>query len=99
MPPPWYRWDGPDLILQVRLQPRARRNEIAGVGGNRLKIRLTAPPVESKANAHLTALLAQWFGIPKSNVQLLHGHRGRNKVLRLQRPRRVPTELDIPFPS
>ena len=94
-----YRWDGPDLILQVQLQPRARRNEIAGVSGDRLKIGHTAPPVEVKANIHLTALPAQWFGIPKSSVQLLHGNKGRNKVLRLQRPQRVSTELDIPPPS
>ncbi len=54
----YYRWDGEDLILDCHLQPKASSDEFAGLHGDRLKIRLTAPPVEGKANAHLMAFLA-----------------------------------------
>ena len=62
----WYRWDGEDLLLAVHLQPKASKDEFAGLHGDRLKIRLTAPPVEGKANAHLMAFLAKAFGVPNS---------------------------------
>ena len=42
----WFRWDGEDLILDCHLQPKASKDEFAGLHGERLKIRLTAPPVE-----------------------------------------------------
>jgi len=63
---PFYRWDGDDLILDCHLQPKASRDEFAGLHGERLKIRLTAPPVEGKANAHLLAFLAAAFGVAKT---------------------------------
>ena len=60
---PWFRWDGEDLVLQVRIQPRASRNALAGVVGNYLKVRITAPPLEGRANAQLIAFVAKQFGI------------------------------------
>ncbi|MFX8899343.1 DUF167 family protein, partial [Acinetobacter baumannii] len=64
----FYRWDGEDLLLDCHLQPKASRDEFAGLHGERLKIRLTAPPVEGKANAHLLAFLGKAFGVAKSLV-------------------------------
>lgn len=89
----WYRWDGDDLILDCHLQPKASRDEFAGLHGERLKIRLTAPPVEGKANAHLMAFLAAAFGVAKSQVSLESGELNRQKRVRVRSPRQLP---DLP---
>jgi len=73
----YFRWDGEDLILDCRLQPKASKDEFAGLHGERLKIRLTAPPVDGKANAHLLAFLAKAFGVAKSQVSLESGELNR----------------------
>ncbi|SFA87113.1 DUF167 family protein [Azotobacter beijerinckii] len=86
----WYRWDGEDLILACHLQPKASKDEFAGLHGERLKIRLTAPPVEGKANAHLLAFLAAAFGVPKSQVSLESGELNRQKRVRIRQPRQLP---------
>ncbi len=89
----WYRWEGEDLIVRVRLQPRASRDEVTGVREGALAVRLTAPPVEGKANAALCAFLAKRLGVPKSRVRLEAGEKGRDKRLRIQRPTRDPQSL------
>jgi hypothetical protein len=90
----WLRRDGPDLVLQVQIQPRASSDAIAGVLGDRLKIRLTAPPVEGKANEHLIAWLARLFGVPKSQVILERGASSKRKQLRIRSPKKLPENLD-----
>lgn len=91
MPPPdWFRWDGDDLWLTVHVQPRAKQDAIVGVHGDRLKIRITAPPIEGQANAHLIRFLAQSFGVAASAVELSAGAGGRDKRLRIHKPRRLP---------
>jgi uncharacterized protein (TIGR00251 family) len=90
------RWEGTDLILRVQLQPRASRDEFAGIHGNALKIRLTAPPVDGKANAALVAFLAEAFGVAKRQVALVQGETGRAKQLRIQAPTRFPPGLLAP---
>jgi len=94
----WFRWDGPDLILQVQVQPRASREAVAGVIGDHLKIRLTAPPVEGRANTDLIALLAKLFGVPKSQITLLRGETSRRKQLRIHAPKKLPENLDWTVP-
>ena len=91
----WYRWDGADLILDCHLQPKASSDEFAGLHGDRLKIRLTAPPVEGKANAHLLAFLGKAFGVPKSTVKLESGELNRQTRVRIPSPTRLPEELGI----
>lgn len=91
----FYRWDGEDLLLDCHLQPKASRDEFAGLHGERLKIRLTAPPVEGKANAHLLAFLGKAFGVAKSLVSLESGELNRQKRVRIRRPTRLPEELGI----
>ncbi|HTN31837.1 MAG TPA: DUF167 domain-containing protein [Pseudomonas sp.] len=91
----WYRWDGEDLLLAVHLQPKASKDEFAGLHGERLKIRLTAPPVEGKANAHLMVFLAKAFGVPKSQVSLESGELNRQKRVRISRPQKLPEGLGI----
>ncbi|MGC3480293.1 DUF167 family protein, partial [Pseudomonas aeruginosa] len=64
----FYRWDGEELHLFCHLQPKASRDEYAGLHGERLKFRLTAPPVEGKATPQLLAFLGKAFGVAKSLV-------------------------------
>ncbi len=65
----------------VRVVPRSSRPGIQGVEGDHLKVRLKSPPVEGKANKELTEVLAKALGIPKSHVEIVRGHKARNKEL------------------
>lgn len=82
------------LRIRVRLQPRAARNELAGwrddpATGERVRIaRVTAPPVDGRANAALISLLADEYGVPKSKVRILRGESARDKLVELPRPDR-----------
>ncbi len=70
--------------IQVRVQPRARGNEIIGFDeADRLRIRVTAPPADGSANAALIALLADVLGVAKSSVTIEHGLTSRNKTVRI----------------
>ena len=72
------------LFLSCWVQPRASRNKIAGICGNALKITLTAPPVDGKANGELCKFFADLLKIPKSSVELASGQTNRKKVLLLK---------------
>lgn len=89
----WCRWQGETLYLLLHVQPRARRDGIAGLHDERLKIRITAPPAEDKANRHLVQFLAQEFGVPRSQVELISGQRGRDKRIAVHDPQRTPEWL------
>ena len=91
---PACRRDGADLILDVRVQPRASRSEIAGLHGERLRIRLQAPPVDGKANAALVEFVAGLFAVPRARVTIEHGLTGRDKRLRLQGVSSLPPPLE-----
>lgn len=90
----WFRRDGADLILQVQVQPRASADAVAGVMGDHLKIRLTAPPVEGRANDQLIAYLAKLFGVPSRDIILERGKTSKRKVLRIRSPKKLPANLD-----
>jgi uncharacterized protein len=77
----WLRGCAEGVVLQVLVQPRAGRNEVVGVQGEELKIRLTSPPVEGAANRLCCEYLAGLCGVPRSQVTLLAGHRSRHKRL------------------
>lgn len=85
-----YVWDGADVILRVRVQPRARRNEWLGLQEDRFRVRITAPPVDGQANTYLREFLAGLFGVAKSQVTLLAGETGRDKRWRIAAPKRWP---------
>lgn len=91
----FHRWDGEALILDVHLQPKASNDMFAGLHGERLKIRLTAPPVDGKANAHLVAFLAEAFGVAKRQVTLESGQQSRQKRVRIQSPSQLPAGLGV----
>ncbi len=92
----WYRWEGHDLILRIRVQPRAKRDELVEFQGERLRIRITAPPVDDKANVHLRKFLAAMFQVPYSTVTLLSGSTGRDKRLRIKDPQQLPMDIKPP---
>lgn len=93
-----YQWQDNALLLYCLLQPRSSKNEIVGLHDNRLKICITAPPVDGKANKHLIATVAKWFGVSKNQVMIVRGETGRHKTLRIEQPSKLPTEADIqPF--
>jgi uncharacterized protein (TIGR00251 family) len=89
-----YVWNGADLILWVWVQPRASRDEWLGLREDRFRIRITAPPVDGQANAHLQAFLADLFGVAKSQVTLLAGETGRDKRWRIAAPKRWPPGIE-----
>jgi uncharacterized protein len=70
-------------IFAVRLHPRAKKNAITGVLGDALKLSLTAPPVEGKANAACTEFLADLLNLPRSSITIAAGESSRNKVIRV----------------
>lgn len=95
---PWYHWRGDDLVLAIHLQPGSARDTLAGIHGERLKIKITAPPVDGRANDHLIHYLARLFDVPCSRVELLAGHGSRSKRVRIRRPGRLPDEIKAAAP-
>jgi uncharacterized protein (TIGR00251 family) len=70
--------------LSVRVQPRASTNEVSGLHGDALKVRVTAPPVDGAANEAVVKVLAGTFGIPVRSVTIVAGAGSRTKVVELQ---------------
>jgi len=71
------------VTLAIKLQPRASRTEIGELNGSELRIKVTAPPVDSAANEALIALLAETLDCPRGKVQLVRGQTSRNKVVKI----------------
>jgi uncharacterized protein len=71
------------VTFSVRVMPRSSRNQIVGVEGGALKIKLTAPPVEGAANAALIEFMAEWLGVRRSAVSIVSGDKARNKIVRV----------------
>lgn len=84
------RWDADDIILLCHLQPGAKRSELAGLHGERIKIRLNAPPVDGKANSQLIVFLSQLFAVSKQAVQIESGELNRQKRVRIRNPQQIP---------
>lgn len=67
------------LALTVYIQPRASRNSLAGLHGEALKLRITAAPVDNRANEAVAAFIARLLNIPRQSVTLKSGHQSRTK--------------------
>jgi uncharacterized protein len=72
-------------LLSVRVQARARRDEIVGWQGSTLRVRVAAPPIDGRANEAVIGVLAEAFGVPRSAVSLVSGAAGRDKLFRIAR--------------
>lgn len=77
------RRNGVAVRFTVRLQPRASKNEIAGLHGDALRVRVTAPPVDGLANEALMDFLSQALEIPRRNVCIVSGFTSRTKVVEI----------------
>ena len=82
--PGFLRVQADSLLLSVKLQPRASSNEIGEPLGNELRIKVTAPPVDSAANEALVRLLAETLDCPRHHVELVRGRTSRHKVIQLR---------------
>lgn len=71
------------VLIDVMIQPRSSHDETVGLHGDAIKIKLTAPPVEGKANAALIAFLAKKLGVPKSSISIVRGKSARRKTIEL----------------
>ena len=68
------------VTLAVRAQPNAKKDAMVGVHANSLKVAVTAPPEDGRANDALVECLKTWLGVKRSAVELLSGRTNRNKV-------------------
>ena len=80
-PPVWAHRDGSDWLLDLHVQPGAKATAVVGEHGGRLKLKISAPPVDNKANVHLLIWLAAQLGVPKSKVRLVRGESSRQKTV------------------
>jgi uncharacterized protein (TIGR00251 family) len=78
---PFLRQEAADVVIAVHVQPRARRTEISGCHGDRLKVRVAAPPVDGKANRAVCTLLGHVLGVPRSRVAIRQGTNARAKQI------------------
>ena len=94
----WYRWEGGDLVLRVRVTPRSNVNRITGIEDGLLRVRLHAPPVEGAANEALRSYMAECFGVRRTDVLLEKGATARLKTVRIRSPATLAVNA-IPFPQ
>jgi len=73
------RQDGDGICIRVRVIPRARKTELAGIRDDELLVRLNAPPVDGAANEELVSFLATLLGVPRRSVTIVSGARSRHK--------------------
>lgn len=84
------------LVLHCHIQPGASRDAIAGLHGERLKIQVSSPPTDGKANERLIRILAAALGIAKSRITLVRGHSSRHKTLHIADLHALPDNFPPP---
>ncbi|MBO2674283.1 YggU family protein [Shewanella algae] len=87
-------WEQQDLLLNLYIQPKASRDQLVGLHGEEFKVAITAPPVDGKANAHLTKYLSKAFKVPKGQIVIVKGELGRHKQVRIEAPKILPAEIE-----
>jgi len=79
----YFKMTGNDIVIKVKIVPGSSKNKIDGVYNNALKISITAPPVEGKANKKCIAYLAKYFDIAKSKIEIISGQTSKNKLIKI----------------
>ncbi len=82
--PPFIRLAVDGAVLSIKLQPRSSSDEIGQPLGDELRIKVTAPPVDSAANDAMLKLLAKRFHCGRSQIILMRGHTSRHKLVKIQ---------------
>lgn len=93
---PFYKWEGENLLLYLYVQPNAKKDELIGEYGDNLKIRITALPIDNKANKHLIKFLAKIFAVPVYRVELIKGENQRTKRVKILNPTKLPELIQKP---
>jgi uncharacterized protein (TIGR00251 family) len=84
-----------DLLLHILVQPKAGKDEIVGLHGDELKVRIKAPPVDGAANQALIKFFSKVCKVPKSQISIVSGEASRHKRLRIQAPKRLPEGIEV----
>ena len=79
----WIKEENGAVIMNVLLQPRASKNELVGIQGDCLKIKVTSPPVENQANMRLCEYLSELIGISKRKIEVVKGEKTRIKKVKI----------------
>jgi uncharacterized protein (TIGR00251 family) len=85
------------IVFQVFVQPRASKDMIVGFHGDRLKIKVAAPPVEGEANKRCIQFLAKCLSVPRSALQIISGHNSRNKKILLKSGQTPPSTEEYTY--
>lgn len=89
-------WEAGDLLLWLKVKPRAARDRLALGADGQWQATVTAPPVEGGANLRLAALLAAEFGVARSRISIESGAQSRHKRVRIRQPARLPAGIPPP---
>jgi hypothetical protein len=81
----FYRESPRGIILRIRVQPKAAKDEVCGLMGDSLKLRITAPPTKGAANAQCLKELAHWLGIKRSRLEIIRGEKEREKLVLIEK--------------
>ena len=79
----YFKIAGNDIIIKIKIVPGSSKNKIIGAYNDALKITITAPPVEDKANNKCIAYLAKYFDIAKSKIEIISGKNSKNKLIKI----------------
>jgi len=79
----YFKITGKDIVIKVKIIPGSSKNKIIGVYNNSLKITITAPPVEGKANKKCITYIAKCFDVAKSKIEIISGQTSKNKLIKI----------------
>jgi len=96
---PYYCWQSDNLLLSCRLQTKAAQDGFAEVAEGRIKIRITAAPVDGKANKHLIKFLAKQFKVPQERIAIMSGEHSKHKRVLIRQPQILPVLPDLLLPD
>lgn len=91
--PAWLGRSATGWTIAVHVQPGAKRSAVSGLHGERLKLRIAAPPIGGRANAAAAALVAELLGVARARVRVTAGERSRDKLIVVDVPECDPRRL------
>ncbi|MHB1083977.1 MAG: DUF167 domain-containing protein [Thiobacillus sp.] len=89
----FFYWDGETLVLNILGKPGSKKDAIGKPYGHQLKISVTAAPRAGRATDHMVRFLADEFGVPTGDIEVVFGRMNVNKQLRIKSPKRLPAVI------